>query len=163
MFKKLSTKRIGDVGELFVAAELTRRGYIVTFTSPNTKSIDLIVINEDGSKMKNIQVKATGENISKWKMDKDDEQIKNTNLWYVFVKLDKQEQYKPVSYHILSSRTVVKKIKQRAKYDKAQFTKRNKKFNKNKKKRRAPTTIANRWFYDEENKFVDRWDKLNLD
>ena len=96
-------------------------------------------------------------------MDKDDEQIKNTNLWYVFVKLDKQEQYKPVSYHILSSRTVVKKIKQRAKYDKAQFTERNRKLPKNKRKRRSSTTIATRWFYDEENKFADRWDKLNLD
>ena len=102
MFKKLSTKRIGDVGELFVAAELTRRGYIVTFTSPNTKSIDLIVINEDGSKDEEYTSEATGENISKWKMDKDDEQIKNTNLWYVFVKLDKQEQYETcfLSYFI---------------------------------------------------------------
>ena len=34
---------IGIAGEFFVAAELTRRGYVASLTSKNTKAIDILV------------------------------------------------------------------------------------------------------------------------
>lgn len=37
------TGRIGVAGEYFVMAELTRRGYVASLTSKNTKAIDLLV------------------------------------------------------------------------------------------------------------------------
>ena len=41
---------IGIAGEFFVAAELTRRGIVASLTSKNTKAIDILASNKDGSK-----------------------------------------------------------------------------------------------------------------
>jgi hypothetical protein len=52
---KLSKSHTGIAAEFFVAAELSRRGYNVTLTLGNTKSIDLLVEKE--SNLVSIQVK----------------------------------------------------------------------------------------------------------
>ena len=35
---------IGSAGEFFVAAELTRRGYVASLTGKNTKAIDILIL-----------------------------------------------------------------------------------------------------------------------
>ena len=56
---KVSSILVGVAGEYFAAAELSRRGYIASITLRNTKGIDIIATNEEGSKSINIQVKAS--------------------------------------------------------------------------------------------------------
>ena len=69
--KKMADKSgsMGIAGEFFVAAELTRRGYVASLTSKNTKAIDILASNKDGSKSVAIQVKTCDNaKINKWKM-----------------------------------------------------------------------------------------------
>ncbi len=47
---KISAILSGVSGEHFVAAEISRRGYIASLTSKNTKGIDLLASNDDASK-----------------------------------------------------------------------------------------------------------------
>ena len=47
----------GVAGEYFVAAELSRRGWIAVLTLKNTPNIDLIATTPDGKRAVNIQVK----------------------------------------------------------------------------------------------------------
>ena len=46
---KITPILAGVSGEYFVAAELSRRGYICSITLKNTKGIDVLVCNEDAS------------------------------------------------------------------------------------------------------------------
>ncbi len=48
----------GVAGELYVAAEISRRGAIATITAKNTPDIDVIGTTKDGSRTAIIQVKA---------------------------------------------------------------------------------------------------------
>ena len=64
MNKKVSTILVGVSGEYFVAAELSRRGYIASITLRNTKGIDIVASSENGDKTVNIQVKTKSK--GKW-------------------------------------------------------------------------------------------------
>ena len=161
--KKLNSKLIGDAGEYYVAGELTRRGYVVTFTSPNTKNIDLIVTNEDSKKIKNLQVKTTSNNTNIWLLKDSHEDIKHVNLYYIFVRLSKEEDYKPVSFHVVPSRSVSIIIRREQERIKKQRRLENKLRSKKKKKRVKPVTNTLRSFTDYDNKYKDKWEKLNLD
>lgn len=48
---------VGVAGEYFVAAELSRRGWIAVLTLKNTPNIDLIATTQDGKRTINMQVK----------------------------------------------------------------------------------------------------------
>ena len=45
-------------GQFFVAAEVSRRGYIATLTPRNTRGVDMLVACADASKSVGIQVRA---------------------------------------------------------------------------------------------------------
>ena len=47
--RKISSTLIGVSGEYFVAAELSRRGYVASITLRNIKGIDIVVSNDEGS------------------------------------------------------------------------------------------------------------------
>lgn len=55
--KKLSGIQVGISGEYFVAAELSRRGYVASLTLRNTRGIDVLASNADATKSVGIQVK----------------------------------------------------------------------------------------------------------
>ena len=55
--KRLPKTLVGVSGEYFVAAELSRRGYIASITLRNTRGIDILAANKDASKSVGIQVK----------------------------------------------------------------------------------------------------------
>jgi Holliday junction resolvase-like predicted endonuclease len=63
---KLSKQLSGIAGEYYVAAELSRRGYLAAITLRNSEGIDILVSNIDGNKLFSIQVKTTQ---NKKKMD----------------------------------------------------------------------------------------------
>ena len=102
--------RTGVAGEYFVMAELTRKGYVASLTSKNTKAIDLLVSDKNGRQLAAVQVK-TCDNAKqhKWKMSNSVENNDSPNLYYVFVNMNGGSE---PSYYVVPSRYVAKKVKQ---------------------------------------------------
>jgi len=79
----------GVAGEYFVAAELSRRGWIATLTLKNTPNIDVIATPPDGLRTLNIQVKARSiKNRAGWILTKKIETfVAGENFYIAFVDL----------------------------------------------------------------------------
>ncbi len=109
--KNLSNINSGISGEYYVAAELTKRGYVASLTSKNTKAIDLLASNQDGSKVVSIQVKTARNGKSFTLGQKDEELFDNGSLFYIFVNLNittKRDtiEYGQIEYYIVPMRKV---------------------------------------------------------
>lgn len=102
------TGRIGVAGEYFVMAELTRRGYVASLTSKNTKAIDLLVSDKNGRQLAAIQVKTCdNKKQQKWKMSSSVEKNDAANLYYVFVNMNDGAE---PSYYVVPSRYVAYRV-----------------------------------------------------
>jgi len=55
--KRLTSILCGVAGEYFVAAELSRRGYVASLTLRNTRGIDILASNAEATKSVGIAVK----------------------------------------------------------------------------------------------------------
>ena len=78
----------GVAGEYFVAAELSRRGYIATLTLRNARGIDIIVADSDSTRSVGIQVKTSQSPGAAWLASKKvEEATVANNLFFVFVNL----------------------------------------------------------------------------
>lgn len=79
----------GVAGEYFVAAELSRRGWIATMTLKNTPNIDIIATIPDGMRTLNIQVKTRSiGNRQGWILNKGIEMlVPGSNFYIAFVDL----------------------------------------------------------------------------
>lgn len=74
----------GVAGEYFVAAELSRRGWIATLTLKNTPNIDVLATTSDGRRTLNIQVKTRSiGNRQGWILNKGIETIVSGNNFYI--------------------------------------------------------------------------------
>lgn len=82
---KLSSVQTGIAGEYFVAAELSRRGYVASITLRNTRGIDVLASNTDATKSVGIQVKTCQGSKPDWMMNRKAEADLAQNLFYVFV------------------------------------------------------------------------------
>lgn len=78
----------GVAGEYFVAAELSRLGYVASLTLRNTRGIDVLASNADATKTVGIQVKANSEGKRHWILSDKAETDTAENLFYVFVNLN---------------------------------------------------------------------------
>ena len=58
----------GVSGEYFVAAELSRRGFIASITLRNTKGVDILASNSEASRSVAIQVKTNQGSRREWIM-----------------------------------------------------------------------------------------------
>ena len=67
---KLSTIQTGVSGEYFVAAELSRRGFVASLTLRNTRGIDVLASNADATKSVGIQVKTCSGTKPDWILNK---------------------------------------------------------------------------------------------
>src|SRR5215207_5258446 len=88
---RLSTGLSGVAGEYFVAAELSRRGYVASLTLRNTRGIDILASNLDATKSVGIQVKTNQSDGKEWMLNKKVEAEAEdlaANLFYVFVRLN---------------------------------------------------------------------------
>jgi DNA-binding transcriptional regulator YdaS (Cro superfamily) len=94
------TANVHLAGELFVAAELVKRGYAVSLTLGNAKAIDLYA--ERGGRSVAVEVKARRDG-SGWAMPSEDSKIID-RVPYVLVKLNKLDE--PVEYFILTPEQV---------------------------------------------------------
>src|ERR1700677_2520397 len=101
MAEELTSLLSGISGEYFVAAELSRLGYIASITLRNTRGIDILASNQNSTKTVAIQVKTTRINKPIWMMNVKAEEFKGTNHFYIFVNLRDLKQ-RP-DFHIVPS------------------------------------------------------------
>lgn len=147
---KLSSVLSGIAGEYFVAAELSKRGYIATITLRNTKGVDILCSNIDTIKTIGIQVKTNRGSVHKWMLNEKAENYFADNLFYVFVNLNNNE--KPPEYFIVPSKIVSEQCESTHKEW----------LETPGKKGQAHNDSTMRKFTDDEKQYHDRWDILGL-
>ncbi|OGE76373.1 MAG: aspartate ammonia-lyase [Candidatus Doudnabacteria bacterium RIFCSPHIGHO2_01_52_17] len=140
----------GVAGEYFVAAELSKMGYIASVTLKNTRGIDILATNKDASKSVGIQVKASRGNAKDWQLHKKAENYYSKNLFYVFVNL-KSEKERP-DFFIVPSRIVANYVKE----SHAQYLKTPRRDGK------LHEDSTRRKFRDPGGVYQERWDFLGL-
>lgn len=101
---RLSKILSGVSGEYFVAAELSRRGYIASITLRNSRGIDLLCAAEGGDRAVRIQVKTNQSSRPEWMLSRKAESHADDDLFYVFVCLHGLEG--SPTYHIVESAVV---------------------------------------------------------
>ena len=99
----------GVAGEYFVAAELSRRGYIASISLRNTRGIDILATNKDGSRSITIQCKTNQRSARKWLLNEKSEDFISDSHFYVFVSLGNVGD-RP-RYHIVPSKIVATRLK----------------------------------------------------
>lgn len=150
MSKKLESTLVGVAGEYLVAGELTLRGYIASITLRNSRGIDIIASNSDGSSSVSIQVKTNSFGNKKWMLNKKAETFFSDNHYYVFVALKKLGQ-RP-DFHIVSSKIVADYV----------YTSHSEWLKGTKKDGSPRKDTSMRNFWDSENKFLEAWDLIQF-
>ncbi|KJD33295.1 hypothetical protein PK35_05405 [Tamlana nanhaiensis] len=105
---KLNKQLSGIAGEYYVAAELSRRGYLAAITLRNSDGVDILVSNLDGDKLISIQVKST-QNKRKWILSKKTETEYSEKKYFVFVNIPADINMPP-EYIIVHSKVLANHI-----------------------------------------------------
>jgi len=115
MTEKLSSVLCGVAGEYFVAAELSRRGYIASITLRNTRGVDVLASNADATKSAGIQVKTNQLGVAEWilssKVEEGPSDELAENLFFIFVTLP-VDGSAPPAYYIISRRELAQVVKE---------------------------------------------------
>ena len=146
---KLPPLQAGIAGEYFVAAELSRRGFVASLTLPNTRGIDILASNRDATKSVGIQVKTCQGDKPDWMLTKKAEEDVAENLFYVFVCLPA---HSAPSYYIVPRKIVGERVRREHAIWKDTLG----------KKGQAHGDSDVRRFRDPEGTYKDRWDALGL-
>lgn len=147
---ELSSLLSGVTGEYFVAAELSKRGYIASITLGNTKGIDILCSNESATKTVGIQVKTNRDSKRDWILNQKAEDYFADNLFYAFVNLHNNE--KNPEYFIVPSKTAALFVKEgHASWIST--------LGKNGRIRKDGPM---RHFMDKEEKYLNKWEILGL-
>ncbi|MEA2074633.1 MAG: hypothetical protein U9O85_02700 [Euryarchaeota archaeon] len=150
MTEGISGVLTGVSGEYFVAAELSRRGFIASITLRNTKGIDVLAPNQDTSKSVGIQVKTNHGKRKAWILNQKAENYFEENLFYIFVNL-KGTNERP-DFYIVPSKVVAEHIK-----------KSHQEWLKTPGKKGKPhKDTPMRMFKDEEDQYLEKWGSLGL-
>jgi hypothetical protein len=150
MNNKLESTLVGVAGEYLVAGELTLRGFIASITLRNSRGIDIIASNTDGSSSVSIQVKTNSDGKKSWILNKKAETFYSANHYYVFVALRGLEQ-RP-SFHIVPSKVV-------AEYT---FSSHSEWLKGQKQDGSSRKDSPIRKFNDRENIYLEAWDLIQL-
>jgi len=148
--ERLPTTLVGIAGEYFVAAELSRRGYVASITLRNTRGIDILASNRDATKSVGIQVKTKLGVEAKWIMAKKAETDLAPNLFYVFVAF---RDFDPPQFFIVPRDVVAKFVREGHQ----------RWLSTPGRGGRAHQDSDVRIFRDPAGKYRDRWDLLGLD
>jgi len=147
----LSTILVGVSGEYFVAAELSRLGFVASVTLRNTKGIDIIATNADASRSVGISVKTNRGRKKDWMVNAKAESFYSDNLFYVFVNLNGPGEQP--SFHVVPSKEVANTVT---------ASHRNWLATPN-RAGGAHKDSPMRRFKDPENRYLARWDLLRLE
>jgi hypothetical protein len=149
--KKLNNILAGVSGEYFVAAELSRRGYIASITLRNTKGVDILCSNSEATKAVGIQVKTNSGSNRGWMLNRKAEDFYAENLFYVFVNLNHNQEHP--DFFVVPSKVVAKYVKEsHSVWLKTPGR-------KGQKHKDTPL----RKFNDPSEKYLNRWDLLGLE
>jgi hypothetical protein len=96
----------GVAGEYFVAAELSRRGYIASISLRNTRGIDILVTNAAALRTVTIQCKTNQRGKKAWVLNEKCEGYHSPTHFYVFVALGSPDR-RP-NFHIVPSEAVAR-------------------------------------------------------
>lgn len=105
---KFSKQLTGVAGEYYVAAKLSRRGYLAAITLRNSDGTDILVSDLYGTNHISIQVKTT-RNKFKWLLSSKVENVKSINLYYIFVSIPSDIEKQPI-YYIINSINLANRI-----------------------------------------------------
>jgi len=147
---RLSTGMSGIAGEYFVAAELSRRGYVASLTLRNTRGIDILASNADATKSVGIQVKANQGTGKEWMLNQKVEHDIATNLVFVFVRLN---DLATPEYYVVPRAIAARYARENHKRWLATPGR--------KGQQHRDSTM--RKFADPENKYLGKWELLGLD
>lgn len=148
---KISSILCGVSGEYFVAAELSRRGYIASITLRNTRGVDILASNLDATKSAGIQVKTNQGSERVWLLNQKAESGLAENLFYIFVDLNGQSA--SPSFHVVPSHVVSKYCQ----------TSHAEWLSKPGRGGRVRNDSPMRKFKDPEGKYLNAWGLLRLD
>lgn len=148
MKNKINKILAGVAGEYYVAAELSKRGYIASITLRNTKGIDILCSHYETFRAVGIQVKTNSGSKRNWILTQKAEDYFADNLFYVFVNLNNNLKYP--DFFIVPSKIV-------AKYCKQSHINWLKTPGKNNKKHRDNPV---RKFNDPKEQYLNRWDLI---
>ncbi|WP_082374067.1 hypothetical protein [Ardenticatena maritima] len=147
---KLPKGLTGVAGEYFVAAELSRLGYVASITLRNTRGIDILVSNATATRQVAIQVKTNQKSKPEWVLNKKVETFYSDNLFYVFVNL-KSPNERP-DFYIVPSKVVANFVR----------TDHQNWLETPGKDGQPHKDNPVRKFRDPEGQFLERWDLLGL-
>ena len=147
---KIPTVLVGVSGEYFVAAELSRRGYVASISLRNTRGLDILATNQDATRSITIQVKTSQVALKDWMLSEKSENFISDTHFYIFVGLGGVED-RP-RFHIVPSRIVAEHI---STGHKAWL-----KTLRRDGRKHADTPM--RRFSDLKDEFLERWDLLGL-
>lgn len=140
----------GVAGEYFVAAELSRRGWIASISLRNTRGIDILVTNRDASRSITIQCKTTQKKAKSWMLNEKGEDYFSDIHFYVFVNLGDVSE-RP-SYHIVPSKVVADHVR----YFHSQW------LNTPGRKGQEHVDTPMRKYSDPDNLYLERWELLEI-
>lgn len=140
----------GVAGEYFVAAELTRRGFIASITMRNSPGIDILATTLKAKRAVTIQCKTSRGTTNAWILSDKAENFTPHNHFYVFVRLGAVTE-RP-AFHIVPSKVVANYV---ATSHRAWL--KGTKSNGGQRK-----DSAMRKFQDDDNKYLEKWDLLGL-
>jgi hypothetical protein len=140
----------GVAGEYFVAAELSRRGYIASISLRNTRGIDILATNAAASRTVTIRCKTNQRGKKAWVLSEKCETYHSPSHFYVVVVLGGPDS-RP-SFHIVPSEVVARFVSDdhRAWLDT---------LGRN-GQRHADNAV--RRFIDPSDQYLERWDLLGL-
>jgi hypothetical protein len=147
---KIASVLVGVAGEYFVAAELSRRGYIASISLRNTRGIDILATNQTSSRSVTIQCKTKQVARKTWPLNKKSEGFVSAKHFYVFVAFGGVGE-RP-RYHIVPSRVVSKYI----------ITSHRRWLRTPGRNGRRHVDNNMRQFADREGRYLERWDLLKL-
>lgn len=145
---KLTSGLTGIAGEYFVAAELSRRGFMASITLRNNDSVDIHASKLISEKVFAIQVKTKQVSGHKWPLNVKAEKRSSNNLFYIFVTLKSFDQ-RPDNY-IVPSHIVAERVSSSHKHWLATPG----------KKGQAHNDSSMRLFEDHKMEFLEKWELL---
>jgi hypothetical protein len=148
--QKIPSILAGVAGEYFIAAELSRRGWIASISLRNTRGIDVLVTNSDASHSITIQCKTTQGSERVWMLNERCERFVSDDHFYVFVRL--RDEFARPCYHVVPSKVVADHIQ----YFHQQW------LNTPGREGRPHVDTPMRKYADHDNVYLQRWDLLGL-
>jgi hypothetical protein len=140
----------GVAGEYFVAAELSRRGYIASISLRNTRGIDILATNTAATKTVTIQCKTNQLSRKVWVLSEACEEYHTPAHFYVFVALGRPDR-RP-TYHIVPSEVVARRV----------AVEHRTWLSTPRRDGRPHANTSVRQFNDRDNKYLERWELLGL-